>query len=299
MKRYQTAAREADSELTSLLGYEGRLYLPEILENHQPSSVNLQASYEEFIQYLMEASYIRPAFKLSDTVVEIPCFFVKIDGHSESLNEQMKSFKMRFPMHLIHYNGFYILERKPSAIQQNQFRDVNHKDLNALECISELEFENLKHLSSHKRTAFLNAALMACANYQRLQQMNPNNLMKLSDDEILACAVYTDSKIIDAFHHWDFQNTPPKCWLQLQQKKIPTSYAIMRLLLLQALSFDVIICSEKGYNIIESLLTEEIYCQYRVEEKKVQRISGSRVILAVGFVVIIASWLLIQFFLVG
>ncbi len=267
MKHYQTAASEANSELTSLLGFDGRLYVPEILENHDLSPVHLQASFEEFEHFLFEASYIRPAFNVDQTVVEVPCFFVKLDGYSKDLKKKFELYQIDFPDQIVQYGSFYLLERLPPVSLMNQLKGIIFSDKNALQLLSALDLDLLKHLTARKRMSFLAAVLMSCERYEHIQLQNPTNLELLSSDVLLASALSIDSKLLDAFQHWDYQMTPPKCLIQLQQKKIPNSHALLRLLLLQALGFDVVIWSEKGYASIENRFPTEVISKFRLEEK--------------------------------
>ena len=71
MRKYETAGREADRELTDILGAEGRLYRADVLEQFEPSATRLSSSYEEWLAWWTIDAYIRPGFQIRENAVII------------------------------------------------------------------------------------------------------------------------------------------------------------------------------------------------------------------------------------
>ncbi len=251
MKKHQTTAHKAEAELAEILGTEAQLYKQGALADYDVVPLRLETTYHEACLLLFEKSVVRPGFKLTAQAVDYPCLFFQVDGAIEELVKRARAWHSNNHKTTLYYSNFKMLGRAPqaSAVQaaQQQGADI-------------AQIEPLSFLSTAKKKQL-------AAAYKQTQQWAKSCQLSLSEAEICAACLYDNAKIIDAFHHGNAEQSNAKCFVDVVQKSTVNDYAAIRLLLMHALAFDVVVMSKDGYASIENIIDQSLFDSHTAEAK--------------------------------
>ncbi len=278
MRKLQTTAHSAESELTELLGVEGRLYKEGILNDHKIVPIRLETTYDEAMLLLFEKSVVRPGFQITEQTVDYPCLFFKVDGNVDDLVKKAHSWRAENVKTTLLYSNFHMIGRapQPSAIQsaQNQVEDAN-------------QIVSLGFLSQSKK-AQLNDA------FQNTVKWVKDSNIDLSETDMRAICLYDSKMVIDAFQQVKPENSNAKCFINSAQKNEVNNYAAVRLLFMHALGFDVVIISKNSYASIENKINDKFFDLHtQTETSNTKRSAGClSSIIAMSIIVTVTTILL-------
>ncbi len=258
MRKFQTTAHSAESELTELLGVEGRLYKDGILNDHKIVPIRLETTYDEAMLLLFEKSIVRPGFNIAEQTIDYPCLFFKVDGAVDELVKKAHAWRAENVKTTLLYSNFHMIGRapQPSALQNlaQQGADVN-------------QIESLSFLSQSKKEQLNDA----CQN--TIAWAKESNI-DLSETDIRAICLYDSKMVIDAFHQAKPEASNAKCFINSAQKNEVNNYAAIRLLLMHALGFDVVIISKNNYASIENKINCEFFDLHTQATKTTKKSAG-------------------------
>lgn len=251
MRTHQTAASEADRELTDLLGYEARFYKEGLMDNHRLDPIRLKTTYEEANLLLFEKSVVRPAFKIENDVIDYPCLLMKVDGPADQLVADLHKWKGDHVKTTLMYGGFHMIDRMPNAQSLNAAQEVLD---------GEVQLNTLEQLSF---TAPVKQNMLISA-YQQVVEWVAEMAIKIEPYQLLAACLIDNKNVIDAFHYASPVESPPKCAIVDSQRQVLNEIAMVRLLMMHALGFDVVIISKQSFASIENYLPAEFYDHHKV-----------------------------------
>lgn len=260
MKVYQTVTKEADVELDQLLGKENRIYKPRQLNEMNINPIRLSTTSDELALYLYESAYIRPEFKVEGNVVQIPCFFAKVEGHIEQYISAARDYSAKHNKLIVISSGYHMLERRGllMGLDKNIFVDGK------LNVNMAMDNSKLSFLKPEKRLNYLNAINRILEWIDMGIVDKPEN--SETKEELVEIFLNNNQKIVEMFHEYDYQETPPKYIINVMQRRKPNVLAVYRMLLMHALGFDVIIVSDKGYSGVENYLKPVYYDSHNVRK---------------------------------
>lgn len=251
MRTHQTAAAEADRELTDLLGYEARFYKEGLMDNHRLDPIRLKTTYEEANLLLFEKSVVRPAFTIEDDVIDYPCILMKVDGPADQLVADLHKWKADHVKTTLMYGGFHMIDRMPSALSLNTAQEIldGEVQLNAL--------EQINYTAPVKQKMLIGA-------YHQVVEWVAEMAIHIEPYQLLAACLIDNKNVIDAFHYVSPVDSPPKCAIVDSQRQVLNEVAMVRILMMHALGFDVVIISKQSFASIENYLPAQFYDRHKV-----------------------------------
>jgi hypothetical protein len=265
MKTYSTTAYEAEKELDNLLGHENRIYKPWQLDNHLMEPVKIKATTDEMLLLTFANAYVRPSFEASETKVQVPNLFCKLNGAVHGFLLDMKAKAKQYPDLIAVYQGYQKMNRKPRtnflSKKPSWFNDT--LGINVDQALKD-DIKGIKHLKPMYQRAYLHA-INRVLNLVRTSAFTGE---APTSREVLETLLYNSRKITEMMHAFDYQYTVPKFTVIDNQKKSASPYAVVRLLMMNALGFDVFIVSEDGYSSLENYVSNEIVDVHHLTENE-------------------------------
>lgn len=252
MKSKDTVRKVAQDEIKESFESSGLSVNPGDLDDRIPSAIRISTTKEEFVLYLFEKSYLRPNFLLNEDDLEIPVFFVKADKDSRDFISDIREKHRLNPHSFMMLAGFHILKRKPSPSKMldSSVIDENERVVSSIAS----QMDEIAMLKPKKRKAFINAV----ENIIKYRNEIPG-LKGASPMDIFMSAVVDNEKVIKMFNESHYEDTPPKCIIVDTNKSELNTSAIVRLLMMHMLAFDIVIASYKSYSSIENYFPETSY----------------------------------------
>lgn len=264
IKTYTTVAQEAEQELDSLLGHENRIYKPWQLEAHDIEPIRLITTVDEMLMLVYANAYVRPHFEVDDVKVVVPAFFCKLNGAIDGFVADVKAKAKLMPDQIALYQGFQKINRKPRTGMLNKkpkwFDDT--KGILIEEALK-ADIESIRILKPSYQRQYLMAVNRVLEIVKAGHYLGPNPGNRI----ILETLIYNCQPIVSMLHTYDYQYTIPKFVVVDDHKKRPNEFAMIRLLFIHALSFDVFVLSDSGFSSIENLLDPNVYSVYGLTQR--------------------------------
>lgn len=266
MKTIDTQAYVAEQAVEKILSVENHVYRPWQLSKHEIEPMRLVCAKDEFAKYLEVDAFVRPGFEVKDNKVTISHLFCKVDGSCKSIISDIEKLKQNNEEKIVIHKSFNLINSKPItsffAEKPYWFNDELGK-IDVEEAMTQT-LSSLGQLRPSYRKTYLeaiNRVLTAVRNDELLVNMPTPRV-------ILETLVYNSTLIVDMFHHFDYQYMVPKFVIIDSDNKPVNAYAALRLLLMNELSFDILICSEDSYSSLENIIEADNYELYIMDEKK-------------------------------
>lgn len=273
MKKIDTQAYVAEQAVEKILSVENHVYRPWQLSKHELEPLRLVSAKDEFAKYLEVDAFVRPGFEVKDNRVSVSHLFCKVDGNCKDILRDLEKLKESNAEKIAIHKGFNLINSKPRtaffAEKPTWFDDETGK-IN-VEVAQTQTLSALGQLRPSYRKTYLeavNRVIDAVQNGELL--VNPP-----TPRVILETLIYNSTLIVDMFHHFDYQYMVPKFVIEDTDNKTPNAYAALRLLLMNELSFDILICSEEAYSSIENIIEADNYELYILGAKPKQEASKS------------------------
>lgn len=254
MKVYETAGKEAERELTQILGKESRLYRDDILNSSLPKALRLSSSFEEWRAWWPEPAYIRPGFLVAEDQVYIPCFLALISRVKETRIRDLIGFEPQTSkgQGLVYFNSFHMLSRFVPHENQPLEIEINTPDF--LTLAMAMSFKPLDGLNPNKRRAYFEAIAQVIRLWPQIQPKS-----NLSAQQVFYQLIYGCDRIQEIFGLSIYQDQVVKCVIRHQQKDKADELAALRILLMHFLCFDIVILMSDAQASIEDYLPEAFY----------------------------------------
>ncbi len=265
MKKVKTEAAKVEAELNDVLGEENRIHKNYLLEYRKIEAVQIEGIVDDILLLLFEPNYLRPAFKVETENATIASIFCKITGNVGDLLADFKYWQAQGLSEVYINKGYkgiakmphkHAFRTRPKWYSKEKGIDVD------LALKSDLAYLNL--LSPAYRRNYLEAI----NNVLLFFKNGEFNFSVPTDREILEILMYNSNRIIKMFHQYDYHKHAPKFVVDESGKKMITPFAIVRLLMMQNLGFDVILLSADGFASVENYLSVDDCPVYRLTEKE-------------------------------
>lgn len=263
LKTVDTKAYAAQQALDKLLNADNHIYKPWQLHKHSLEPLRLMSTKEEFSQYLFVDAFIRPGFEVKDDKVFVPHLFCKLDGDASEVIAEIRKLEKANPGKVEILYGFNqmnkkpitsFFETKPSWYDEETGLDVDKAMSSTL--------NSLGHLRPEYRRNYLQAVKRILESVSEGQlQLNPP-----TPRVILETLIYNSTIVVDMYHRFDYQYLVPKMLVIDRVEQGINAYGALRLMLMNELSFDIVISSEECYSSIENVLSPDSYELYIIGE---------------------------------
>lgn len=268
MKTIETVGKQAEAELTEILGKASRLYRPEILEKCHQRAIRIASSYEEFLAWWDVDAYIREGFEVDNHLVTVPCFFTLVSEvkSTKDFSELRIEEQTNIEKGIVYFSSFYMLERQVPTDNLNSLDQLWSTREAFVEKIISLKLKTIDRLQPDRQKAFILAAL---ATVEFWMQIAPSHLQDLSQVELFMQLIHSPERIIEMFAERDYQKTPPKCIVYHRQKKSTNALAVLRLLFIHFLAFDILIMTNGQQGSIHPYLDSAFFDQHRFQSTSI------------------------------
>ncbi len=245
MKTKETIRKSAEMEIRESFNESGLSINPGDLDDRTPTPVRISTTKEEFLLYFFEKTYLRPSFLLNQDTLELPVFFVKADKNSQDFISDVREEYRLYPNKFLMLSGFHMIKREPTAIGLiPESVILPDGSINVMVADS---IDKLATLKPRKREV-LYGAIESIIRHKE----NMHILADVSPLEIFAACVKENDKVLRMFNESHYEDTPPKCVVVDAHKSELNYCAIVRLLLMHMLAFDIVVASYKSYSSIEN-----------------------------------------------
>ncbi len=262
---YKTPAKRAEDELNQLIGRENRIYKPWRLENFLIEPVQIEGTVDDVLLIAKCSAYLRPQFNVVADTVTVPHLFVKLNGNVKGFYLDMKKLSKENPEIVTLYSSFKKMAKaphetpltgKPSWFDKEKGIDI--------EAALAANIINIKLL----RPAYQKNYLMAINRVLAAVKSDAYIAEKPTERDILEVLLFNSNKIIRMYHNFDYQHINPKFVVFEDKGYSISAYAVLRLMMMAQLGFDVFISSDHSYASIENYLSSEICKPYVITEKE-------------------------------
>ncbi len=254
--KYKTTARCAEEQLNDLLGKENRVYHAWQLENHLLTPIRIEGTVEDVLLLAKSKTYTRPQFLIKENTVIVPNLFVKLNGDVKGFYLDMKQLGAAHGDIVTIYSSFKKMatapRKRPLVSKPSWFDDDAGIDVEAALAIGIANLRFLRPVYQRNYLMAINRVLERLESADYLAE-------KPTKREVLETLLFNSNKIIRMFHKFDYQYINPKFVVKEEGYSI-NSYAVVRLMMMDALGFDIFVLSEQAYASVENFLTED-YCK--------------------------------------
>ncbi len=262
---YQTPARRAEDELNQLIGRENRIYKPWQLEHHLLKPVLIEGTVDDVLLLAKCSAYLRPQFAVTDDSVSVPNLFVKLNGNIKGFYLDMKKLSATNTEIVTLYSSFKKMAKPPRKTpltgKPSWFDRVKGIDIEAALAAN---IVNIKIL----RPAYQKNYLMAINRVLEHVKSNAYIAQKPTERDVLEVLLFNSNKIIRMYHKFDYQHINPKFVVVENKGYSISAYAVLRLMMMAELGFDVFVLSDHSYASIENYLSADLCKSYTVTEKE-------------------------------
>ncbi len=265
--KYKTAARCAEEQLADLLGKENRVYHDWQLENHLLTPIRIEGTVDDVLLLAKSKTYTRPQFSVTERAVTVPNLFVKLNGDIKGFYLDMKQLSAGHGDIVALYSSFKKMARpprkKPLISKPSWFDDQAGIDIEATLALGIANLRLLRPVYQRNYLMAINRVLKRLKSVDYLAEKPTNRA-------VLETLLFNSNKIIRMFHQFDYQYLNPKFIVKEESSNSINQFAVLRLMMMDALGFDVFILSEKGYASVENYLSEGLCRRYFLTAKERQ-----------------------------
>ncbi len=262
---YKTPARRAEDELNQLIGRQNRIYKPWQLENFLIKPVQINGTVDDVLLLTKCSAYLRPQFNIEDNCVAIPNLFAKLNGNVKGFYLDMKKLSKDNPQIVTLYSTFKKMAKAPRKTPLSGRPSWFNKETGIdVEAALAANIANIKVL----RPIYQKNYLMAINRVLAHVKSNNYIAQKPTERDVLEVLLFNSNKIIRMYHNFDYQHINPKFIVEEDKGYSISAYAVLRLLMMVELGFDVFILSESSYASIENYLSDELCKSYTITEKE-------------------------------
>ncbi len=263
MKTLNTVAKNAEDEVYSILSTDNHVYRPWQLIDYELEPLRLQVTESELVSYLQVDAFVRPGFEVTDEVVVIPHIFVKIDGKHPDLVKNLKKIRKIKPEKVMFIDNILLMNRKPMSeffkTRPEWYDDEN--GINIHHAMSE-NLDSLMILKPKYRENYLKAVDRVIKSVRDGSVL----IKKPTARVMLETLIYNNTKVVEMYHDFDYQYMVPKFVIEIEKDKTSNIYAVLRMMLMSELGFDVVVIEEEGYSSIENILSEDEFDIYTIRD---------------------------------
>ncbi len=257
--RYKTKARRAEEALNQIIGPENRIYRAWQLEDYIVEPLRIEGTIDDVLLLANNKAYARPGFKTEDNRVTVPNLFVKFNGDVKGFYLDMKQLQSDRSDIVTIYDTFKRMAAKPRKTplisKPSWYNPDGGIDVDAALAAGIGNLQVLRPGYQRNYLLALNRVLARVKSDAYLAE-------RPTDRTVIETLLFNSNKIIRMFHKFDYQYVNPK-FIVLEESGLSiNAFAVLRLMMMDALGFDVFILSKEGYASIENYLSDDICKQY-------------------------------------
>lgn len=263
MKTVDTKPYQAQKAVEKLLNAQNNIYRPWQLHKHLMEPIRLVSTKDEFVKYLFVDSFVRPGFSVEDDLVQIPHLFCKIDGKTDEIVYELQKLKRANPDKVEILHNFNLMNKKPVTsffeTKPDWYDDETDIDI-------EKAFADTLNSIGHLRPKYRYNFLLAVNRVLKSIKSGSLLVNVPTPRVILETLIYNSTLIVDMYHKFDYQFMVPKFVVIDEEQYGLNPYGALRLMLMNELSFDIIIASKNSYSSIENIISPDEYELYIADD---------------------------------
>ncbi len=263
---YKTPARQAEDELNQLIGRENRIYKPWQLENYLLKPVRIEGTVDDVLLLAKCSAYLRPKFSVEADQVAVPNLFVKLNGSVKGFYLDMKKLSGAQPEIVTLYSSFKKMAQPPRKTplsgRPTWFDKEKGIVIDAALAANIISIKVLRPVYQKNYLMAINRVLEKVKSNAYIAANKP------TERDILEVLLFNSNKIIRMYHNFDYQHINPKFIVVENKGYSISAYAVLRLMMMAELGFDVFILSDHSYASIENYLSDTLCKSYVVTEKE-------------------------------
>ncbi len=273
MKTLNTTAKNAEEEIYTILSTDNHIYRPWQLIDYNIDPVRLKVTESEIVSYMQVDAFVRPGFSVKEPDVSMPHLFLKIDGQYEGIEQKINEIKKIKPEKVLVIDNVLLVNKSPiTSFFKN--RPDWYDENNGIDIKNAMK-ENISTLMKLKpkyRENYFMAVDRVIKSVKNGSILAKQPTIRV----ILETLIYNNSKVVEMYHDFDYQYMVPKFLVKITGKKSLSTYAVLRMMLMSELGFDVIILDYNGYSSIENILSKKEFDFYTTRDVDMQRDIGNK-----------------------
>lgn len=254
----ETITKQIQDEIHEELFINTGIFKPWQFRNGYTKSVLLDTILEDIYIYYNEPSKLREGFYVEGSIVKVPCFFKKIDGQHNNIEEYQKLVK-------------YCIESSPNTLFFNTSNiskdiDVTGEMFELMFCqLSDgtFDIEEIKKLNIYKfgkyRNELQNFLLNKFNEFIIRNDLFTSIIDKDKQLKLLVLLLSLNEDIVRIIDNFDFVGSVPKIVIYLDNEESISDNMTMMLLYMHNIGIDIIIFNPSGlYNINNIIRIDKI-----------------------------------------
>ncbi len=263
MKTLNTNAKNAKDEVYKILSSENHVYRAWQLIDYKIDPLRLKVTDSEIVNYLQVDAFVRPGFTVTVDTATLPHLFVKIDGYYSGVVESLKQIHEVKPEKVTMIDKVELVNKKPitTFLKTKPTWYDDEAGINIDLALKE-NFNSLLKLKPSYRENYLEAINRV------IEKVNNGAMLvkKPTSRVILETLIYNNSAVVEMYHDYDYQYMVPKFMVKIAAGKSVNVYAVLRMMLMNELGFDVVVLDELGYSTIENILSADEFDVHTIRE---------------------------------
>jgi hypothetical protein len=257
--RVATTAYKASRELDSLLYSDTGMFRSR--QFPRSNALTLKTTYDEIeILWKVEAKF-RPNFQTEGSMVNVPNLFVKICGVPDGETEDYWDMLTRLlteETFLLSSLPFSTESFAQKTSQARAFLHGSRIDPVAIKAASQYPYAHLPMDTQD----FLLEKIQELIEADMLTNVNSDDLPQ----RILAVLLSLEKEILQLILNFDFTKSIPKLVIVDCEEQLFSLEDCIRVLFLNLIGFDIIVCTPTGYRNLESFIKEKYFETYQIGE---------------------------------
>lgn len=243
--------------------YGNGVYKPWQLRNYNTVSITKQCTLIDLLNNVNEPAKVRDGFGVKEKV-NVPCFFMKIDGIYKDVNEynHLVSKCTTDNISEIFINQEFIQTWNLQDMYSLAFLQLSNGEFD-IEEIKKLNFYNYSKYKTEIQNLLLNKINETIFSGCLAIELNKEKLLKY-----VMNLLNLDDKIIRLIDNFDFANEIPKIIVFLENEKQLTEDSLMILAFLHQIGLDIIIFDPSGMSNTDSIIEKNMISNIRLDIMK-------------------------------
>ena len=244
--------------------YGNGVYKPWQLRGYNTISISKQSTIIDLENNINEPAKVRDGFIVNEKV-NIPCFFMKIDGVYQNFAEYKKLIEKcsQSPLVKTYYSQFsFINHWEQSNMYQIAFTQLSDGTFN-IEELKKLSFYHYQNYKPEIQDFLLNKMNETISNHLFKNVFSKEDLLKYIMD-----LLNLNEDFIRLVDNFDFANEIPKIIIFLEKESVLSSENLFILGYLHQIGFDIIIFDPSGMTNTENVLDASLISNIRLDYMK-------------------------------
>ena len=260
----ETITKQLQREIDDDLFTDTMLFKPWQFRNGYTKSILLDTIIDDIYMYWNEPAKVRAGFWVKGSLVSVPCFFMKIDGRYENIQEYQNLIKFCIESpNTLFFNSAEISKEMQVTGEMYSLMFAQLSD-------GTFDIEEIKKNEIYRFSKYSNEVQNYLLNKfnETIKDTTLLNL-ELNREEILnsLCMILNlNENIVRIIDNFDFVFNVPKIVIFLDKEEKLSKYMMFLLAYLHKAAIDIVIFNPSGLFNMTSVIKKEKFNSYRLDE---------------------------------